>query len=90
MLTLYLERDTTVSKEILSEVKELAVAHRIVYLDSHDKQQVNRAPMICDDEKEIKGIENIFEYFETLKDYLVEWQKFQSDACYCDASGKVE
>jgi hypothetical protein len=45
---------------------------------------------VLDDDRLIRGRENIESYLEELAAYLEEWQKFQSDACYCSIHGEVE
>jgi hypothetical protein len=85
MLTLYLAQGSDDCTDILSEFEETAVAFHLVYLDSRDK----KAPMVHDNGRVIRGRKHIYAYLEELKDYLAEWQKFQSDACYCDINGNV-
>jgi hypothetical protein len=47
-------------------------------------------PAVVDDGRVIQGLEDIEEYIDEFSQYLDEWQKFQSDACYCDEQGEVE
>jgi hypothetical protein len=88
MLKLFLEKDDPANEDILEEVESMAVAHDVVYADETGESV--HTPTVRDGDETVTGKDNIMDYFEDLKDFLAEWQKFQSDACYCDAEGNVE
>jgi hypothetical protein len=47
-------------------------------------------PGLRDDDRIVCGKEDVLNYLEDLGGFLEEWQKFQSDSCYCDVNGNVE
>jgi hypothetical protein len=46
-------------------------------------------PALVDDDSIVHGKKEILAHLEMLEQFLGEWSKFQSDACYCDANGNV-
>ena len=56
-------------------------------VDENNKNKLpegKRAPVLIDGQKIIQGSRNIAGYLEKLEGFKVLWEKFQSDACYCD------
>ena len=88
MIKVYLKKNNVESKDILDGLKELVVAHEVEYLENTGKKF--DLPAIIDDNRVIQGKRNIMQYLEELSEFLDEWQKYQSDACYCDSDGNVE
>ena len=92
MIKVYLEKDSEESKDIIDSLKKLVVAHEVEYLENTGQKQGKMfdPPVIIDDDRVIQGKENILQYLEELAEFLNEWQRYQSDACYCDSDGNVE
>ena len=88
MIKVYLKKINAESKDILDGLKELVVAHEVEYLENTGQEF--DLPVIIDDNRVIQGKGNIMQYLEELGEFLDEWQKYQSDACYCDSDGNVE
>jgi hypothetical protein len=88
MLTLYLERNTPETDDILDQVSSMAVAHEVVYAD--ERPETPDTPALREGDETVAGLVSIMEYLEEFREFLARWQKFQSDACYCDADGNVE
>ena len=55
-----------------------------------DDPEPEEAPLIIDEGKIIKGEEEIYRYLDEMREFKKKWDKFQSDACYCDDEGKIE
>lgn len=89
MITLYLEKNDDKSSRVRELFDELAVARREVY-DKSPLPENATLPVVVDDGRRIEGLSAIEEYVDELSRYLGEWQKFQSDACYCNERGEVE
>jgi hypothetical protein len=108
MINVYLSKDDPDSDDIVERLRELVVAHRVVYRDANlaaqgpgDPGLEDHAPeasgperptlpVLVDDDTVVRGRKEILAHLEMLELFLLEWSKFQSDACYCDASGNVE
>ena len=43
-----------------------------------------KLPALKDEEELVQGSEAILKHLEKLEAFKAEWDKFQSDACYCD------
>jgi hypothetical protein len=52
--------------------------------------QLHRIPLLVTRAQYIEGEKNILEYLEDLRKFKAEWDKFQSDSCYCDEDGNIE
>ncbi|MEJ2635388.1 MAG: hypothetical protein P8184_08860 [Calditrichia bacterium] len=95
MIILYRGTDYPSCAEIVSRLEELVVAHKIVIFDK-DKPvdapigENTRLPALLDGEKIFSGKESILEHLEELEKFKAEWDKFQSDSCYCDDEGDIE
>jgi len=64
MITLYLERHSPLSEEILDNVRRLVLAHQVVYREERDKVRQTlprdlRSPALIDDEDVFQGGEKI-------------------------------
>jgi hypothetical protein len=97
MIKVYLRKDDPDSADIVDRLRELVVAHTVVYRDEHlaarepGSQGENLAPpSLVDDDTIVHGKEEILAHLGMLEQFLGEWSKFQSDACYCDANGNAE
>jgi len=89
VIKLYLEKNDDESSRVRELFDELAVARREVY-DASSLPEGATIPAVVDDGRTIEGLGAIEEYVDELSRYLDEWQKFQSDACYCNEQGEVE
>jgi hypothetical protein len=95
MLTLYLEKNSPVSEEILDNVRRLVVAHQVVYREERHKahRTLPRGllpPALIDDEDVFQGVNKIAAHLGELELFLQEWSRFQTDACCCGPNGEVE
>lgn len=95
MIILFRRTDCPSCAEIESRLEEMVIAHKIVIFEK-DKQinspvtENTRLPALLDGEKTFCGKESILEHLEELEKFKTEWDKFQSDACYCDDEGDIE
>ncbi len=48
------------------------------------------APVLIDGRRVIEGDEAILKHLEALEAVKARWDKYQTDACYCDAAGEIE
>jgi hypothetical protein len=83
VITLHLKKNDGESSRVRELFDELAIARREVY-------DASSLPAVVDDGRTIEGLKAIENYVDELSSYLGEWQKFQSDACYCNERGEVE
>jgi len=90
-----LQRHNKESDEVLERTREMALACEVIYPEEGAPQgqsfpPCDSLPGLRDDDKIVCGKEDVLHYLEELGGFLEEWQKFQSDACYCDENGNVE
>ena len=85
MITAYISAEDPDSADIAERLRELVVAHTIVYRDGNPAP-----PVLADDDTLVRGKRDILAHLDRLELFLGEWSRFQSDACYCDANGNVE
>ncbi len=94
MITLYRTPDCPRCSDIQSTLRDMAVAHEVVVLESADRLpaglEADALPVLVDDGAVVQGAEAIFERLEELEGFREQWYRFQSDACYCDEEGNVE
>jgi hypothetical protein len=95
MIILHLHRNKYDSDEIIEQLKDIAISYQVVYVDEKgtDSSLIFKyadPPQLIDDDRVVQGKHEILRYIDTLKDFIEEWQKFQSDACYCDEEGNVD
>ncbi len=102
MIKVYVSKDDPDSADIADRLRELVVAHTILYRDAEPPARGNgpaleasgpgrlALPVLVDDDTVVHGKGEILAHLEMLERFLGEWSKFQSDACYCDADGNVE
>ena len=98
MIKVYLRKDDPVSADIVDRLRELVVAHTIVYGDGNPAARDPGSPgpgnlippSLVDDDTIVHGREEILAHLGMLEHFLGEWSKFQSDACYCDSNGNAE
>ena len=74
--------------DIREAIAEMSLAVQIV---STPPQPVQSAqPVLWDDEIKYEGKTAILQFLEEMAQFKAEWDKFQSDTCYCDDEGEIE
>jgi len=89
MLTFYRTPDCPRCNRIQEVMEELVLAHQGVVIPSGENQVTDlpagtRLPVLVDDGEVIQGSTAILEHLDRLEAFKQLWDKFQSDACYCD------
>ena len=87
MIIFYRNSNCTSCESLEETLKELCIAHKVVVVDENNKDKLpvgKRTPVLIDGRKAIQGNRNIAKYLEKLEGFKALWEKFQSDACYCD------
>lgn len=74
---------------------ELCLAHNVVTIrDGETRPEFippgTALPALIDGEKIISGEQNILSHLKELAAFKEEWDRFQSDSCYCGDDGEVE
>jgi glutaredoxin len=91
MITFYRRQSCRGCAAVQETLEELSLAHRVVLVGEDAKPpEGTKPPVLVDDEEVIQGRDNILAHLEELKDFKAQWDKFQTDACYCDEEGNVE
>ncbi len=87
MITLYRHRRCGKCDLLQEGLEKLVLAHRIGYVD---EDGMNSAAVLEDEGDLVEGESAIEAHIECLKAFRAQWQKYQTDACYCDDDGNVE
>ena len=90
---------TTINCPECSEVRDalvkMSMAHEVVYIEDKKSQdfgnnKVFTLPILIDGTEIIQGIKNIQHHLVELEVFKTEWDRFQSDSCYCNEQGEGE
>jgi glutaredoxin len=70
-------------------LERLAIAHKVIMVHSVEETKdkipsVTALPVLVDGEKVVQGRDAILARLEEIEKFKELWDKFQSDACYCD------
>ena len=81
--------------EVSETLRELAVSHRVVPVNpssgtASGLPENTSPPVLMDNGSVVQGHDAIRQHLEGLEDFVATWQKFQTDACYCDDEGNPE
>jgi hypothetical protein len=73
----------------------MCLAHKVELIhNKYDKTsklpEGTTLPVLMDDDELFEGTEAIEHHLEELEEFKALWDKFQSDACYCNEKGEVE
>ena len=95
MLYFYRHPNCPKCELVQSRLRELVLAHRVILPGQTDPNAPPfpkdlTPPTLIDGENIIGGIELILAHLETLRQFKEEWDKFQSDSCYCGDDGEIE
>ncbi|RMG65355.1 MAG: hypothetical protein D6715_08615 [Calditrichaeota bacterium] len=95
MITVFVDSKAGAGESIREKLNEMVLAHRWQAVE--DPAELNlslpaeaRLPVLVDDETVVWGEANILAYLEKVAAFKAEWDKFQSDSCYCGPDGEVE
>ena len=95
MMTFYRRNDCPACEQVEQILDELVLAHDVEVVASarelpESAPRSARLPLLHDGEEWVAGHEAITAHLENLADFKALWDKFQTDACYCDEHGNVE
>lgn len=94
MITFFRTPDCPECVEIQETLEELCLAHNVMLLKGDDDAaglpQGTHPPVLVDGNEVIQGRESIMAHLEGLEEFKALWEKYQTDACYCDEEGNVE
>ncbi|OGB69041.1 MAG: hypothetical protein A2Y94_11430 [Caldithrix sp. RBG_13_44_9] len=94
MIKIFLRSGDTKMQEIQKILQEMVITHQIILLSDQqnsisENSNWQELPALEDSGTIIQGQQNILNYLEQLQSFKKEWDKFQSDSCYCDAEGNI-
>ncbi|RMH74673.1 MAG: hypothetical protein D6681_22840 [Calditrichaeota bacterium] len=93
MLVFYRTPECPQCKRIQEILEEMVIAHRVVSGASGGDSQTSSVavspPAIVEGNTVVQGHREILRYLEALEQFKAEWDKFQSDACYCGDDGEI-
>jgi glutaredoxin len=93
MLTLYRTENCPSCTALEETLDDLVIQHDVVVVDGPRDDRLpggKSPPVLEDDERLVHGSEAIQEYLEDLEGFKAQWDRFQTDACYCDDEGGIE
>ncbi len=93
MIELYRPVDCLTCIDIEVALKEMVVAHKIMIVSEDDTPDCLPAntplPALKDNGEIITGQPAITAHLKELEEFVAEWRRFQSDACYIDDDGET-
>jgi len=93
MIELYRSIDCSTCAEIEAALKEMVVAHKVITVEAEEEYEAlptdTPLPALKDNGKIITGQRAIAAYLKELEQFVADWRRFQSDACYIDDEGEV-
>lgn len=95
MITFIRTKDCPRCSDIQEALEEMVLAHEVVVLaDKYEDHEVlpegAKPPVLIDGGKIVQGSEAILDHLEKLETFKEWWEKFQSDACYCDEQESID
>ncbi|MBD3425879.1 MAG: hypothetical protein GF409_01455 [Candidatus Omnitrophica bacterium] len=95
MIYFYRTRDCKWCQAVQDALEEMVLAHKVITLEKGEKlpeslPEGSKPPVLVDEKQVVKGSDNIRKHLEKLEKFKALWEKFQTDACYCDEEGNVE
>lgn len=94
MIRLYRLENCQPCAEIEEKLREMVIAHQIeVVADLAEAQssqpKIETLPCLLDDGKLYQGEEAVLTQVAALEKIKTQWDRFQSDSCYCGPDGDV-
>ena len=95
MITLYRVAECAACDDVQEALRELVVAHKVVDVEREESSAADKAwaerdlPVITDGDQVVSGPSAVRDYLAELTHDLVQWRKYQTDACYVDDKGKT-
>ena len=94
MITFFRNDNCQQCDAVEETLRDMSLAHKVVRpgATGSPTDQVPHgiaAPAVVDGEERFEGIPAIRRHLEALRQFKAEWDKFQSDACYCDDEGNA-
>lgn len=95
MITFFRTKKCRGCSAIQEALEELCIAHKVILVDDDHGHTSSlpagtRPPVLVDGDEIVQGIDGILVHLQELEDFKALWEKFQSDACYCDEMGNIE
>lgn len=95
MIFFYRHPDCRKCNQIQERLEDLVLAHRVIFGDKEIPATENipkdsKLPLLADNGNFISGEKAILSHLDELEQFKTEWDKYQSDSCYCDEDGNVE
>ncbi len=94
MITFFRIEGCRQSDAIQEALEEMSLAHQVVRLSSAGQRHAGlpegiSPPALLDDGQCFEGYSAILRRLEQLREFKADWERFQSDACYCDDDGNA-
>ena len=93
MIELYRLADSHPGDAIEAALREMVVAYKRIVVEPEqapaDLPAGTTLPAIRHDERLISGQTALVAYLSELEQFVADWRRFQSDACYIDEDGEV-
>jgi len=89
MITFYRTRDCPGCGAVEDTLGELVLAHSVIIVKNRQDLRTKfgqdaKVPLLVDGDERFEGIKAIIEHLEQMAEFKKLWEKYQSDACYCD------
>lgn len=92
MLTFYRTEHCEDCDRIEQALHDLVLAHRVIIADREAQKTAGTEvyPLLVDGQDRLTGHRTVLKHIDELEKFKALWDKFQTDACYCDDNGDVE
>jgi glutaredoxin len=95
MITFFRRENCPACGAIEETLAELCIRHEITLVDreghgDRSTPEGTRPPVLLDEGQVYQGSGAILAHLDELAEFRAVWEKFQTDACYCDDEGNVE
>ncbi|MBN1361380.1 MAG: hypothetical protein JW993_12350 [Sedimentisphaerales bacterium] len=94
MITFFATSECSGCRTIREALEQMSLAREVVEVEGSGAAERlppgMEPPVLVDDHDIVQGHRRILAHLERLADFKATWEKFQSDACYCDDTGHVE
>lgn len=95
MISFYRHSTCPECDQIQAALEEMVLAHKVI---PWEEQASGKGipgtdlepPVLVDGDEIYRGSDEILSHLKTLRCFKEEWDKFQSDSCYCGDDGEIE
>ena len=93
MIKLFRTVDCSLGADFQDALQDMVIAHEVIVVDRDQVLAVlppeTPLPALSDNGRLITGRAEIEEHLKQLEQFVADWRRFQSDACYINEDGEI-